>query len=265
MTVLETTLRTVPTTVESIRAADIRVDQYVQRRLRPAWVKNTAPVFNLDGIGMFHVSKREDGHYYAFDGQHRREVLLFLDMGDWEVDCLVYHGLTPEEECARFRLLNRSQKVSAFEDFDKGVKAGDPECVAINTLVENAGLFVSEQKAPGCVRAVNVLRKLYSKENGPAALIATLSVMTEAWGTDADALDGQIIAGIGEVLLRYGGEVDLGVLAKKLSKRTGGPYALIGDAKQIAGLRRTTVGRGMAEVLVAEYNVKRRVGRLGAL
>lgn len=252
------------TTVEKIPAGSLKVDPRVQRTLVGARVNRMVQEINLDGLGTLAVSRRADGDY-IIDGQHRHAALMAADFGDWECDCKVHHGLSLAQEAGLFRVLNQTKVVGVFDDFTKGVIEGDPECVAINTIVSEAGLRVAHLPSAGCVAAVRKLRDLYAKNGGAQALVATLAVITQAWGQDRDGLDGRVITGIGTVLLRYGGEVELGVLARKLAKRHGGPLVLIGDARGLSDLRGGTVSRAMAEIIVGEYNRGRRSNRLGPL
>lgn len=252
------------TTVEKLTASGLKVDPRVQRTLVAAKVQRITKDFYPDALGMLEISRRADGDY-IIDGQHRVAALIAMDLGEWECDCHVHHGLTLAEEAGMFRVLNQTTPATAFDNFTKGVIQGNADCVAVNTIVTEAGLRVSSLPSNGCVAAVKKMCDLYAKPNGAQALVATFAVITQAWGTDRNGLDGQIIAGLGTVLLRYGGEVELSVLARKLAKRDGGPLALIGKARGLRNLRGGTVSSAMAEIIVGEYNSGRRSGRLGPL
>jgi hypothetical protein len=62
------------------------VDDRYQRDLVRARVDHLADAMDLDGLGVFHVSRRTDGRYFIIDAQHRHAALAKLDLLDWEVD-----------------------------------------------------------------------------------------------------------------------------------------------------------------------------------
>lgn len=154
-------------------------------------------------------------------------------------------------------LLNNTRRALPYDDFTKGVLAGDEDCVAINQIVEAAGLSVADQARDGTVRAITALRRIY-EQHGPEVLATTLSVCTTAWGRTADACDGQVISGVGLVLGRYTEAIDVSVLIHKLAKRPGGPPALIGDARGLKKIEGGAVARCIARLIVTTYNRGRR-------
>jgi len=236
-------------------------DERVQRSIIPARVRKLQQSMNLDGIGVITVSKRSDGTLVILDGQHRVQALIDNGMGEWRVECHVHHGLSLPQEAALFRTLNDTRRALPYDDFVKGVLAGDEECVAINDIVEGAGLKVADQVGDGRVRAVTALRRIYGSGESvaPETLRDTLDVAIAAWGRTADALDGQILTGIGLVLGRYTEEVDLPVLIRKLAKRPGGPPALLGDARGLKKLEGGSIARSIARLIVITYNRGKRV------
>lgn len=250
-------------TIEKLPAHTLRVDDRVQRTLSAPRVQRMSNALDLDGLAVLTISRRPDGDY-IIDGQHRYAALVAADMGDWEVDCKVYHGLTLAQEASLFRTLNETRVVGAFDKYTKGVLAGDPECVAVDVLVTEAGLRVAKLPSNGCIAAVRSLTDIYAKPGGPEALAVTLATIVQAWGRGRDSLDGFVIAGVGAVFLRYGGQVDHMGLSRKLAKRPGGPTALIGDARGMRKMRNSgTVADAMAEIIVRDYNSGKRSGRLG--
>jgi hypothetical protein len=228
-------------------------DERVQRSLIPTRVRRLQQEMNLDGIGVITVNRRIDGALVILDGQHRVQALIDNGMGEWKVECLVHLGLSLAEEAAIFRLLNNTRRALPYDDFTKGVLAGDEDCVAINEIVEAAGLSVADQKRDGTVCAVTALRRIYALGGG-VVLATTLDVATTAWGRTADAADGQILTGIGTVIARYGDAIETSVLVRKLAKRPGGVPALIGDARGLSKLEGGAVARGVARLIVLSYN-----------
>lgn len=247
------------------RADSLIRDDRVQRSLIPARVRRLRDNLDLDGIGVITICQRADGTRVILDGQHRVQAMIDSGHGDRLIECHVHHHLGLEDEAALFRMLNDTRRTTAFDDFTKGVTARDAECVAINDIVEGLSLYVTDQTRPGGVRAVATLRSLYRGKEGASALEDTLRVVTGAWGRNPDALDGHIIGGVGQVVGRYGDQLDLAALTRKLSKREAGPLALLGDAKGLRRLRGGTLDRSIAAIVVDTYNRGRRSGQLAPL
>jgi hypothetical protein len=242
-------------TTGSFPASRLKIDPEVQRvcgfspvhvtRIRNEWSPNAA--------GRITISKRADGTLVVIDGMHRLQAAP----DGYVFRCDVHEGLTFEEECDLFRRLNQAKRVSAFDDFDKGVKAGDPECVAVNEIVEQHGLRVSNTHSDGTVAAVSALRDVYRK-GGTAALDRALGIAVGAWGKRSESTDGQIIAGLGKITGAFNGELDDAALVKKLSKYPGGPTALIGSARGLRSLRPGSVATHVATIVLDVYNHGRR-------
>lgn len=248
-------------TVKKLRADALTIDDHVQRRCIPARVNRIADHLDLDGLGVVTVSERDDGTFAVLDGQHRIRALLENGMGEWEVQCRIYHGLSTKEEAAIFRLLNNTRPTSIYDDYKVGLVARDREWTAIDEAVRRAGLVISDQATDGHIMCVSSLRSLYRSSNGrpgDEVIEDTLATALAAWGATTAAVDGKVVTGLGTVLATYGGQIDRAVLVRKLSKFPGGPSGLIGRAKALRDIRPTTVGRLVASVIVAAYNTGRR-------
>lgn len=251
-------------TTEHIAVAELSVDPTVQRDLIGARVKQLRKNLDLRGIGTLTVSRRDDGSSVVLDGQHRVAALLAEGMNDHKVRCEVHHGLDRASEARLFRLLNNTRKASAFDDFIKGVMAGDPECTRINAIVQEHGLKITQTgQGQGEIAAVTRLRHLY--RTSPGSLAKTLGVIVGAWGTTPDGLDGVLIAGIGSVFARYKEDVDQAKLIGKLAKRPGGPRRLVGDARGQRDYNGGTVPMNVARLVVDTYNKGLRTGQLPPL
>lgn len=252
--------------IREISANDLQVHPEAQRELRPARVKYITENMNLDAIGVVTVVDAGRGRYLIVDGQHRWQALLALGLGDWPVHCHVYSKLTDAEAAQLFRDLNNTNRRSAWDDFSKGVIAGDEECVGISKIVEGEGLKVSDQVGDAKVCAVAALIRTYRSANGTGDehLRSVLRVSREAWGEQADAFNGHIIDGLGKLLLRHNGELDQDALVRKLAKVPGGPAGLIGKAQARREFEGGSVATNVAGVATALYNRGRRSGALAA-
>lgn len=246
---------------------NLHIDPKVQRDLIPNWVKYLTENMREGSIGTLVVSKRKmpsgKAKLVVLDGQHRLQALRDLGMDDFEVMCEVHLGLDLVAEAEKFRDLNKQRRVGPYDDYVKGVTAQDPECMAIHKVLTERGLKVGQQSSPGSVRAITAVRQVH--RSGEGNLAGTLDILTAAYGTTVDAMDGSLIQGVGVLVNRYNGELDRAALVRKLSKRPGGPLKLLGDARGAKDLFGTTVPRCVAMVARETYNRGRNVGQLPPL
>lgn len=250
------TLRDHTVTFEEHEAGALIRDERVQRSIIDRRVRDLAAAMNLDGLGTFTVSKRDDGRLIVIDGQHRQLALLAVGMGEWPVHCEVHHGLSIPEEATLFRLKNNTRKPSALDDYLKGVVAGDRECLAIQALVERVGLRVAFDGTGKAIACVDAMRRIYRSKpgTGPSALGFALSTAVGAWGAESSSVDAHIVNGLGAIYLRYGEQIDRQKLIRNLGKYRGGPAGLIGMAKGLRETRPGTVGRCVAILVLDAYN-----------
>jgi hypothetical protein len=257
-----------PTSVEMYPANGLRRDPLVQRELIAARVRHLAAGLDLDGIGVITVSKRKDGSLVILDGQHRVQALIDNDMGEWPVTCNVYTGLTIAQEAALFRQLNDTRSVNSVDRYLKGLLAEDPECLAIDAVVQRHGLRVVYQTGDGCICCVAAMEKVYRGKGvipGVEALDRAFSVLIAAWGVSAEAVEGHLVQGFGMLMLRYGQAIDQPALIKKLGTAKGGAPALVGQARSLRDIRKGSVADNVLEVAVSLYDNGRRKHRLRAV
>lgn len=258
-------------TTEWLRVGDLSLDSRVNRgteRTR-SHIEKIKREFDPNLVGIIQVSKRRDGAYLVIDGQHRCIAIKEMWGDDERVECKIHEGLALAEEAARVRGLNNTRRFSALEDFLKGVTAGDPECIAVNKIVQDAHLVIDDQSSDGHITAIGALLKIYrgegsttTKANGKA-LIQTLNVVQRSWGRVSAALQGSLLHGVGLVILRYGDQLDLDALVTKLGPVPGGPNGVLARAKQMREIRGGTVPKAVAGTVVDLYNKGRRNGSLG--
>lgn len=255
-------------THEDIAVSDLMRIEDTQRPLQAGWVRKLYRNMDLDALGTFTVSRRDDGRLILLDGGHRQAALFEHDMGDWSVRCEVYHGLDLPTEAGLFRRLNSRRSVSALEDFLKGVVEGDGECVVINRTCKRVGLKVARQVGPGNIVCVSALRRVYAGRGSkvhPEELKRTLELVTGAWGHTPEAVEGQIVAGVGEFVKRYHADVDYDDLRKKLAKYQGGPSRLLGNGRNLKEITNRPIWKCIAEIVLNTYNKQRRTNVLPPL
>lgn len=244
--------------IERHRADALTIDERVQRSVNHIRVRKIAGDLNLDGLGTITVSRRPNGSMVIIDGQHRVLALLESGLGDTVLSCEVFDGLDTRGEAVLFLVRNASQKPNPVDSYRLGLLAGDEECLAVQKIVDSAGLRVALQCGPGVIACVTTMRTLYRKA-GANALAPALRVPLAAWGTEATSVEAPIVAGIGAVFARYDGEIDRAALIRKLSKFPGGATGLLGKAKGLHEMRKSvSIGRCVAILVVDLYNRGRR-------
>jgi hypothetical protein len=251
--------------IKTIRALvkDLEIHPTAQRAIVPSKLKELEEHMNLEGIGSLHAVEYEiDGRsaIWIVDGQHRWQALTNIDFGDWEVVVEVHVDIKDDAAASElFLVLNNRASVNPFDKFDKSLKAGHADAIAITGIANTHKLRISRNAGDGLLCCVASLSSVYDKDSG-VALNLTLEAITAAWGRKAAAMEGKIIEGIGMVFKAYNGSVDKAALVKKLGKYPGGPSGLIGDAKGLKNLRHVSLSKCVTMQVIEAYNTGRKTG-----
>jgi hypothetical protein len=240
------------------------IDSRVQRPLDQRKADKIAADLNLDAIGLICLSHRDDGAYSIIDGQHRVAGLRIAGFADDAVDCEVFRGLTLADEAAMFRLRNNRSAVQRVDLFRVRVIEGDPDATAVHDLLARHGWTVEINTADGKIAAIAALEHVYSldKTGDPTAAERTIVTITAAWGHASSGVEAPIIAGLGALYLRYADAVESASVIDRLGRYPGGAKALVGKAKGLRELIGGKVGSAVAEIVVEEYNRRRRTSGL---
>lgn len=255
-------------TTDYISVGSIAIDPLYQRAVESRWVRHLADNWDDNAVGLICVSLRADGLHYVIDGQHRHAAAQQLGLEYLPAE--VWRNLSIPEEALMFLQRNEVRPVRRVDKFLAAVEAGSPDQCEILKLVEAAGWQISDESRDGNIRAVAALERIYgassdaSKERRPEALRVTLEIVRHAWGLDQDGTSGFLLDGLGKVVIRYGEQLDIESLIRKLSKYNGGPLALVGRSKELRSFINTTVPNCVAEMIVEVYNTGLRTTRLAA-
>lgn len=254
-------------TIEWLPAKAMMVDPSVQRPFNPTRAEKINSDFDENALGMFTISRRDDGTLHIVDGQHRHGVIILRGEEDRLIHCQVHHGLTHQTEARMFRLLNNAKPVSVLERFIVRVEEGEPIAVAINSILNERGWRLGTAKLDGIFGAVASIEGPYrraqlARSNGNDLASWVIDVCTKAWGHDSNGVRGEIIVGLSHLYLRHGTAIDTAKLVQELGVYTGGPRGLISRAKSLKEFRGGTVGDAMAENLVNLVNKGRRLHKL---
>jgi hypothetical protein len=241
------------------KVGDLWVDPNVQRSLRKARVTNMADNFDPHALGVLTTSYRSPKRIHIIDGQHRyRAAEQAAYTGT--IQTMEYHGLSIPEEAAKFRQLNDSEKVTRVDQFLISCIEENPDALRLARYLAEHGWTIGTSGAEARMSAIGSLERVYAIS--PEAADATLAVLTTAFGHRPAAVKGALVEGLGRMLAKYGRDVDLDDLAKRLSGVPGGPEGLIGNARGRSLTRTGNLSKEIARVIVGLYNQRRRTSAL---
>jgi hypothetical protein len=246
--------------IRALPLSVLSIDPNVQRGLDQRRVAKIAAELNLDALGVITVSQRPDGGYFIIDGQHRTEGVRQAGHATHKMSCRVFTGLSLAEEAALFRLLNNTAKPQYIDLFRVRTVEGEPVAVDIDRMVSRHGWKIGQGNYSGVLSAVQAFERIYLMDEASAE--RTLITVTRAWGHDAAGVDGRILEGIGLVYVRYQDSVAADDLTDRLARFPGGAGALLGKARGWREMHGSTVPRALAELVVEEYNRRRRTKAL---
>lgn len=244
--------------IRPLLASNLLVDHTVQRPLDPRRVARIAAEFNFDALGTVTVSQRANGDHVIIDGQHRIEAMKEAGHSSSKVTCRVFSGLALSDEAAMFRLLNNTAKPQYLDLFRVRVVEGEPNAVALNRIAKRHGWAITHTPGDGSLHGIAAFERIYLMD--PAAAETALATVTRAWGHAEAATDGRVLEGVGLVYARYGSAVEADALTDRLARFAGGPGRLLGRARGLREHIGSTLPRAVAEIVVEEYN-RRRKGR----
>lgn len=220
-------------TREWVKLGDVRVNPEVQREFVPAKATAIAARFNPE-LFKIPVVNRRDGYAWVVDGQHRIEGLKIWLGDGWEnqlFEADVYDGLSAADEAELFLGLNDAMAVNAFNKFRVAVVAGRPDESAVARIVTEQGLTISRD--PGAteyaVKAVGTLLKVY-RAAGPVVLARTLAILRDAYGVPG--LQQLTVAGLANVIQRYGDGIDDNLMVERLQAAFGGVGGVLNKAER---------------------------------
>jgi uncharacterized protein DUF6551 len=246
--------------IERRKPSQVVVDQRVQRPLDDARVQKIVDSYDPFKLGVPTLSQRADGSVVVPDGQTRLEALRRLGKGDESIDCMVYRGLTLEQEAALFVGLNDYKRPTVLDLFNIAIVQGDPLVVACHDLLEKYALRSARGFRNSFV-AVEALKSAYRDD--PTATERTMLALTRTWGATREAVHSTLFRGVNVVLSRYADRVNLDQLIERIQREPqGAPAQLIGRARTLAAMRSISVVDAMADILVNVYNRGRKTNTL---
>ncbi|GGY67028.1 hypothetical protein GCM10010326_71960 [Streptomyces xanthochromogenes] len=253
------------TTIEELAPSAVTTDPEVNTRpIDKSWVaRKLREGFDVKRLGVPTVSARADGSRIWVDGQNRGALCLAAQRADIKISMKVFHGLAVAEEAELFLGLNDNRRVQPIYKFMAEVTAGRKEALAITEIVEKFGWKVSDGSSNKAIHAVAALTSLYrATGDRPGHLLReVLTIATDAWGQTPEAVNANILLGLGATLMDCP-EIDRRVMTKKLAAHSGGPSNLLGKGRGLKEAMNCKVSQGVDQIIRSIYNSGRRGSRL---
>lgn len=241
------------------KVGDLWVDPQVQRAVKKARVEKMASDFHPEALGTLTTSHRAPNRIHVIDGQHRYRAAEAAGYTG-TIQTMEYHGLSVPQEAALFRLLNATEKVNPVDQFLVACVEGKPDSTAIAKMLTDNGWVIANTASTGKISAIRALERVYALS--PNAAAATIATLTAAYGHVPSAVQGSMVEGLGRMLAKYGQDVDLTDLAKRLAASPGGPDALIGYARGQKLARGGNLSAQVAWSITNMYNQRRKTTKL---
>lgn len=214
---------------------------------------------------MQYAPKNHKDGIYVVDGQHRIQALIARELGEWEPLVHVHVDVKDDARASELFLhLQDRLSVSAADKFVNELQAKDDTAIGINDLLQRVGIKFSKAAGDGYVACPMSLKKSYKLDDG-GSLHRALLWITNAWGKQAEGLEGKIVEGCSLIASVNNGNVDEASMVKRLSKYDGGPSSLLGDAKGRTRYHRGSLSRAVAATIIDTYNSGRKTGRLAPI
>lgn len=241
--------------VTALPVGALFADPTYQRELDDLRVQRMIDEFDQALVGVLEVSDRGDNRYAILDGQHRWAACSEVD-SSMHVVCQVHRGLTVADEARVFYEVDvRRRALSGWDRWKARRGAGDAVVLAIEQIVEDAGLKVDPASKDGNISATGAIEKVYTVA-GPSTLVSTLNILREGFGAVRDAFDGSMIQAVAMILTTYGtDELDVQRLVEQL--QTIPPRQVKSKAQALKEAHRAEMPRLYAAVIIDRYNAGR--------
>lgn len=211
-----------PGKIQPISTVDLHSGLPYQRPVRQRHVNKLVREWNPTYLTPIEVSLR-DGKYNVVNGQHRVAAIRRIMGGkDTLVNCLVYTGMTYEQEAAMYYLLD---KTTGHLKLANAVKAllesgTDPELIDIKQRIERAGFTWALDKPSGVTYEIKPVREIISayQKLGGRTFSRMLGLMAGTWHGTQNSLKSGMISGMALFLKTHENELEDHEFIRRLSE-----------------------------------------------
>ncbi|KQS86965.1 DUF6551 family protein [Rhizobium sp. Leaf383] len=241
----------------------IRIDESYQRELKEKRVTQILADFTWAHFGSVMLVRQSDGTFTCFDGQHRVEAAR-RHPAIQQVPAAIVELDQPRDEAGAFLGVNVNRTaISTVEKYHAGIEAGDPEMMAVCTVLGEAGCEVIESRGikPAANRTAAVTAVQRSiKTYGDAAVISACRTLVAAWPKDAGALHAVMIQALARLYRNNRKHIDEARMVSKLTAKD--RKILTADAETLRKIGGGDATASVAKVLVEIYNKSLQQGQI---
>lgn len=244
-----------------VKPNDLKIDSSYQRQTSSSKVNAIIRNYNPKAIGVITLSMRENGDLYIIDGAHRVEALKKMNLGEYDVNSIVYFELSLSDEAELFVLFNNSRTKPKRSDLHKAaVIAGDANSILIDQMLERNGLRIENRPTDGVVRAIGTLHKVGNKI-GIDNLEKVVKILRDAYGPHSSSFQSELLTALSMIVIRYK-NVDIDRLTTCLSQM-GKPTFIISKAANLCNSQSPFLKyQTLALMIIEQYNMRLRAKRL---
>lgn len=245
-----------------VKVNELVIDMSYQREPNARKVSSIARAFNPDAVGVLICSAREDGTIAVIDGGHRVAAMHMLNLSDETVDCLIYFGLSIEEEAKIFHLMNDNRTKPKTNDiFKSKVASKDVDALTIQAILDRYGLSVVNRPAMNSIRAIGTLASLY-KKNGAINIDSTINVLINSFGKHSTSFNDQALVAVSNIFAIYKKDVDSKRLITVLNSFGNTNLWTHSGSLVSKNMNYKSIANGMIHTAIVEYNKNLRKNRL---
>lgn len=203
-----------PHKLELITGCSLQVDhENYQRQPNMEKVKKYSENWSDVAGGVIIVSRRRDGSDWIIDGQHRVLALMMKDGPSVLVVCMTYEGLTIQQESDAFSKTNGERGPVTKRVWVKSrLTADDPRWKKVVSILNEESTpwtLGSRNNRTYVLSCWGSVEKILSvkKHDGYDVLRLTLRFLRDAFGNEPESLDGRVLAGAADFLIRHREEI----------------------------------------------------------
>jgi hypothetical protein len=203
-----------------------------------------------------------DGNFNVVDGQHRIAAMRKMaGGGDVTVPCIIYTGLTYEQEAELYYMLDQTRGKLRLGHATKAlVESGaNAEIIDVKQRVEDAGFTWALDRPTGEPFEISTTRAVINAYRllGGAAFSRMLGLIAGAWHGTPNSLKASIFSGMALFVKTYETELVDQIFIKRLSAVD--PDEIIRRGKVDFSTNKAALR--FARVILSKYNSQQRGGR----
>ena len=194
----------------TISSKMLESDTSYQRRIDDSRVKRIVENFDSRLVNPVKVSFR-NGRYFVFDGAHTLAALKEINKFDnFMVDCMLFHGLTYEDEAYLFALQRgESKEVATAARLKALLFSNDERACDFRSRTEAAGFHLSPSGRTASKCTLGCVAKLWKIYESDSDLYSdTLALLMEVWRGETWSLNANIVGGMAMFIQAYRKELN---------------------------------------------------------